>query len=437
MDKKAIGWLYGQIPDLISKNIINEDTAEKLKKHYGALDPDSTKPLILTLFGVLGAIFIGLGIILMIGYNWEEFSRPVKTGLSFLPLILGQAICIFVILKKYSSTGWREASAIFLMAGVSASISLISQTYNTAGDFSDFLIVWMLLSMPMIYIMRSSVVAFFYLVGLTFWSSMTSLPSSFLFWPFAALLIPEIINAFKENPYSNRSLFLSWAMPICLGINLLITLDYLDTGLWVIIFSSYFSLLYLTGQLWFGNPYSFFLKPFQVMGMAGVISLAVAFTYRDPWRDSVISNTTNLHSNLPAEIMAIGLPIIILYLMTKFIKNDGKYELMIGSSTLLVIICYFISNFQVGDNPAFINQLIFNIYLLTVGIVTIITGNKNNRMSTVNGGMLIIALIIMLRFFDIDLSFLTRGIVFILIGFAFFISNYMMARKKPEVKDER
>ncbi|RYE31115.1 MAG: DUF2157 domain-containing protein, partial [Sphingobacteriales bacterium] len=89
--------------------IITEETGQNLTKYYGPVEPEDRMQTILTIFGVLGAVFVGLGIISMIAYNWSDLPRIVKTILSFAPLLIGQAICLFVILKKYHSVAWKEA----------------------------------------------------------------------------------------------------------------------------------------------------------------------------------------------------------------------------------------------------------------------------------------------------------------------------------------
>ena len=45
-------------------------------------------------------------------------------------------------------------------------------------------------------------------------------------------------------------------------------------------------------------------------------------------------------------------------------------------------------------------------------------------------GLILILAIISIWFFDIDISFLARGILFICLGAAFLIFNYVFSRKK-------
>ena len=142
------------LQNLVEADIITEDIADDIRKFYqNKSSPPSNRLFIV--FGILGAILVGLGIILIIAHNWNELSRFTKTCFAFLPLLIGQILCGYTLLKKRDSIAWREGSSVFLFFSVGASISLVSQIYNIPGDLSSFLLTWMLVCLPIVYIMRS------------------------------------------------------------------------------------------------------------------------------------------------------------------------------------------------------------------------------------------------------------------------------------------
>jgi uncharacterized membrane protein len=51
-----------------------------------------------------------------------------------------------------------------------ACIALVSQIYNLGGEWPDFLFWWFLLSLPLVWVMRSTSVAIFYLIAIAEWS---------------------------------------------------------------------------------------------------------------------------------------------------------------------------------------------------------------------------------------------------------------------------
>ena len=63
-----------ELPELIDKKVISEETAEAISRYYQ--DRQSASPNRLnTAFGILGAALVGLGIILIIAHNWDELRR--------------------------------------------------------------------------------------------------------------------------------------------------------------------------------------------------------------------------------------------------------------------------------------------------------------------------------------------------------------------------
>jgi hypothetical protein len=71
-----------------------------------------------------------------------------------------------------------------------------------------------------------------------------------------------------------------------------------------------------------------------------------------------------------------------------------------------------------------------NLILLTIGIITIKEGTTKDHLGILNFGLLIITILVICRFFDTDISFVTRGILFILVGFGFFATNYYMIKRR-------
>ena len=63
-----------------------------------------------------------------------------------------------------------------------------------------------------------------------------------------------------------------------------------------------------------------------------------------------------------------------------------------------------------------------------------IVGLRSERLSIVNIGMGILALLIITRFFDSELSFVARGLAFIAVGCAFLITNIVLTRRKGAVR---
>jgi hypothetical protein len=65
-----------------------------------------------------------------------------------------------------------------------------------------------------------------------------------------------------------------------------------------------------------------------------------------------------------------------------------------------------------------------------MGILTIREGAKLNHFGILNYGLLIITALVICRFFDTNISFVFRGLLFVGVGTGFFLANYSMMKKK-------
>jgi hypothetical protein len=73
--------------------------------------------------------------------------------------------------------------------------------------------------------------------------------------------------------------------------------------------------------------------------------------------------------------------------------------------------------------------LAFNVWLLAVGVLTLIEGIRSQELGMSNRGLFALAALILSRFFDTDLSFLARGLVFVAFGTACFLLNLWLMRR--------
>ena len=216
-NQKAIKWLYEQLPSLVEKGVIEPATSEKIKQHFGEIDQKPDYNIAFLVAGTIGALLIGGGIILIFAYNWENLSRTWRTIFSFLPLLFAQAIYTYVYFKKRDANSWVEASSGFLMLMLASSIALISQTYHIAGSTESFLFIWMLLSIPLLYLMNSSLAAMIYLVGIASWAINVRGSESVYYWLFLMAFLPHfVINVSSEKP-TVRANLLGWSLVLTLA----------------------------------------------------------------------------------------------------------------------------------------------------------------------------------------------------------------------------
>lgn len=436
MSRRNIKWLHGELPKLVSRGVLAPGDAQKLKSYYGEWDESGATKMALAVFGVLGAILISAGIILLLAKNWEELTRPMRTVIALIPLVTGQLLSAFALIKRNGSTAWREGTASFLSISIGAAISLVGQTYNLSGDNQSFVLLWMLLIVPLVYLMDVTVPGLFYMAGITAWAGIAQQEGShaLLFWVLLGLLVPYVIIKFKRNPFANHSVFLGWSLAVTLCIAIGITLEKVLPGLWIIVYSSYFSVLYLGGSLWYRDAPALWQSPFRTVGAAGILVMSYMFTYEWPWNGigwNQYRHKAGYHEWVGYfdYIIAACFVAAALYLIYKNIRKNRGIPTVFGFSYIIAIVSYIAAS-ALDEGIALV---LFNLYLLILGIWIVVEGVKKCQLGTTNGGMLIIALLAVLRFFDSDLGFAQRGIAFILVGIGFLVMNVLIIKRRKGV----
>jgi len=433
MRKSHIRWLYSQLDDWVTKGVLSEDGVARLRDKYGPADKMSGRSVALTICSILGGILIGGGVLLVLGHNWSGLSRPIRTVLSLAPMVVGQAGLLWCRMSGRTSVAWREGVTAYLALTVGAAIALVGQTYHLPGDMAAFLLTWALLVLPLVYLVEASLPALFYMALILGWAGHVQSHAGhvLLFWPLAGLVGPHIWLVGKKAPYSNRSSALGWVACIALSIGAGISLEKSVPGLWVIIYASLFACMYLVGSYWSRHGESAWQRPWQGFGAVGIACLTMILTFEDVWRDvgwNYYHYGARYHraAEWVDYVLALGLPCIATILLVMVVRRKQICRILYALLPILAVAGFCVCSVFDEEWPA---MLAFNAYALVLGIGTIVMGIRESRVGPVNGGMLILATVIVLRFFDGDLGFLARGIVFIALGVGFLVTNLVLAKR--------
>lgn len=422
--------ILSALPELIQAGILNEETANRIRAHYDQQSDTPSQNRLLIAFGVLGAILVGLGIILIVAHNWDDLSRSTKTILSFLPLLVGQFACGYTLLKQSDSVAWREGASAFLFFTVGASIALISQVYNIPGNLTGFLLTWMLLCLPLVYLMRSSIVSLLYLAGITYFAGEAGywgrpVTESRMYWVLLLLMLPHYYQLIRHTPRSNFTTFHNWLVPLSV-ISVLGTLSVGHEG-WM--FPAYFSLFgafYLLGSMPFFTRQKLRNNGYLVTGSLGMISIFLMLSFSWFWEDWA-SNEHTIELITSHEILAIViLTLAAAGLLLLQIRDKPLKEWNPISFSFIVFLIVFL----IGMSAPTLAQVLTNLVVFTFAILTIRRGAISNHLGILNYGLLIITALVICRFFDTDMSFVLRGILFVVVGTGFFLTNYWMIKRR-------
>jgi len=429
VNKKAVEWLYEQLPELVDKGIIPTASADLIRNHYGSVDKNLGGRTILAMFGIIGVLLVGLGLILILAHNWDQLSRMTRTLIAIGMLLVAQSLVGVTIWFKKDNMVWAESSTTFLMIIIGASIALIGQTYHLTENFSDFLLTWMLLSVPLVYLLGVTTPVLLYLVGVTAWvvsGDFGGMGKQFI-WVLLALVGPYYWKLVKINPYANPPVIISWVLTLCFYVSFGVAFSANLEHLHMLIYAALFASTYFIGVLWFDGPVKAWQKPFKAIGLTGCMGLSFLLTLKDVWR----SIGREFYSIGSLEyLLAFSLLAVVVVLGIKVINKKTGNHLLFGGIPVVTVVGFLLLYF---DGSGINATVLCNSYLLLLSVTIILRSIRAGSLGTLNMGMLMIATLIIMRFFDISFSFVARGLVFVVLGSCFLAANWVMVRRKKEV----
>lgn len=421
--------LLKALPELMAAGVITEDTATRISTYYEQQNSSSGNRLFIV-FGILGALLVGTGIILIIAHNWDTIPVSLKLILGFLPLVLAQAATAYILFRGIKNKGWREATGVLLFFAIATSISIVSQVYHIEGALEDFLFTWMCLALPVVYVLSSGTTAILYLVGITWYGFQAGYVTSLgldavpMYWVLLLLILPFYYFSFLGPPVKNNFyVLITWTLVISLSVCLPVL--YSGGGRFFMIAElAMYSTFVTMGESNLFRTSRVMSNGFLVAGSVGVIVVMLIASFLDFWIPAYAAAESTAE---PTAIIAIGITVAIAVIAAFLqIRSRGLNALNAKSFAFLFYIVVYI----IGMQSPGLAILLINVGILALAIFTIRSGIQKDHLGILNYGLSIITALIICRFFDTDLSFILRGLLFIGVGIGFFYANYRIVKQR-------
>jgi hypothetical protein len=418
-----------ELQELVKANVISQQTADDIHAFYQSKKTENNSfPIILS---ILGSILVALGIILVIAHNWDQFGRGIKTAFAFLPLILSQALCFFVLLRKKQNIGWKESAATLLFFSVGACISLVSQIYHISGTLSQFLLTWMFLAIPLVYFFSSFVVTLLYIGGITWYACVEGYGygNHVPYWYFILLLLlaPAYIRVLKSKPSGNAMRFFNWFLALSFAISFGTLAK--SSGDYHVLFAGYlglFCLYYLIGTLIVQQTSTVLGNSFFSVGLTGILFILITWSFDWLWESPPYDNPWLVTFSRPLPYITAIIFLLIGYLLFKRFKEVGA-----EAADPVPFSAYFfalaVTSFYYFPTAG---VLVVNFWVLSLALYYIRKGSIRSHLGILNFGLLIVTVLAVFRFFDDSIPFIWRGMIFLLTGIGIFAANLIIIKRK-------
>lgn len=414
-DPSKAEWLADEIPELLKREIIDENTARKLAEYYGApsnsMRVRSRIPLLLS---VLGALLISGGVILLFAYNWDELHRAVKVSLAFMPFICA-SLCGVYAITAGKDVRWLEASALFAAASIAVLIALISQIYHINGLLSDFLKLLLALSLPLIYIFRSNALAAVYSLGLFGLVGGPSAENALNLAYLAGVLPFMGAKLFCEGE-SRSAVWTRYSVLISMAA----FVPMLGPGAWRMSLVSVAVLLFTAGLAYREAGVTADRNPWLAAGWLLFTAVWLASANSKWFLD--FSRKTALEFSIESAVNHLWIIPLAAAVVLTFKKRSA-----IKLASLLLPALMLAAYSDIFQNFPFL--LAANALFAIFGALSLAVGIKKRDLAAVNGGIIQLIMLFMTLFFDENFGILKRALCFIAAGAALIALNIYLSRK--------
>jgi uncharacterized membrane protein len=362
------------------ERLIGARQATAILARYGLRPPAAVRAWrvgrLASIVAILGAILVGVGIILLIASNRQEFDLPrgLKVG-----LIMGTVVFLYAVgyVLRYELRFTAVGSAIIFLGTIfyGAAVFLVGQIYNVQPNEPRLFLYWFVGVIPLAYLARSS--AIFALSALV-----------------AAAGLGMQAAVWMEDGGSSQ----------VSAIRIL--------ALYGILGPLYYALAHVHAGL---PPLRDLHRPLQVIGLVttfaalcglGFTNLFDLFDLGDEPIPDLLDRLVLVYSLLASATVASF--VAALYLWRRSLASL-PYEAAAGLS--LLGLAFATAYLPIKEPEPYI--VLYNVLLLAALLGTVAVGVARDRETYVNIGLAFFAILVLIRYFDWASGLLDRSVVFL------------------------
>lgn len=405
-----------ELEELLAKGVIDNVTAENIRNYNNLKMKESRvnqDEFLIKIVGIIGALLFGLGIILILSYNWHNIPRFIKVFMSLTPLFMIQGVMIWRMIKEKENSMWNEINNIIMYCLFGAGLAMVSRIYHISGEADKYFLIWFVAMTPLIYFARSRFVCFFngiilflWYFNVDVWDKIEILKLAI----YSLAILPFMYKTIKEDKEitSSKIFYYSW-FGILLGM--------------ILFFIEIENMVYwLFGLLLIKSVKDYLVKdiPDYVnifgLGKFSIIVTVYLLTFRD------FADEFEIEKDIFKDIKLGILLIILIIINILFRKKLDKEKIFYYLASIIVM-------FGLFSIDAIAACILSNIIFVSIGAIETYKGVKNKKILRLNYGFLLLGVMIITRFFDAFDSILLRGSIFIVLGIIMIILNIVFSKR--------
>lgn len=421
-------WLSSEIDRWVADQIITPEQAARLHALYPA--PPTARPWGLIVFFGIGAVVVGLGVVLLFAYNWDAIPKAGKLAIVFASIIAAHGSGLLL----WRQRDWRRLLGEgFLLLGTmlfGAGLWLVAQIYHINEHFPTAFLIWGLGALGLAWALPSVGQALVATFMLTAWAS----AERFAFEAPVHAAVPLLLATVVPLAWRQRSALL--LAVVLSSLYLLMMLNVSDRGggsaAFLVAFSVSTGLLALRRlAVPHGLPRAMD-GVLRFFGLIGFLLCAFIIGFRDA-ADDVLELTVRpgRDSAAPAVylvgVFAFAVGTWILTALRARRRSIPKLELEEPIFPLALVLAHVLALTGATEWPGLV-AAVFNLVLLGIATAWIVRGCREGHVRAIILGSLVVAATVFSRYFDLFDSLAARGLAFVIFGVLLFVEGFYYRR---------
>lgn len=431
---KHVRWLKEEITHWQAEGLVDAAAAQRILARYPETAERGWGRIV---FSAIGAVLVGLGVILFFAYNWQDIPKAGKLALVFGALAAAHGAAMWFARPPEPNRALIEGLHALGTMLFGAGIWLVAQIYHIDEHYPNAFLVWSLGALALAWAMPSIVQALLALALISFWAG----TEVFQFRaPMHAAPLLVALGVLPLAWWRRSPALLFWTLAV------LFVVTAFAAG-WVQV-DALFSLLFIMGAAAFVAsvvaPTTGFADaeaPLHRIGLLVVIGVGFALSFRDLARE--LGRVDFSKPGLALYFAAAGAALVAAIAAAAVSFSRGglaqidayrRRQLALVGIGLAIVIALLFSS---GKTGGWAIALPFNAIVLGLAATLILEGSARLQPRLVSAGCVVFALVTVSRYTDLFSSLLARAAVFVALGAGLFFVGNFYARQRRRVQQAR
>jgi uncharacterized membrane protein len=428
-------WLRGEIRTWQTEGLISRDQAEVLQARYPVDRNGRSWGMII--FSCLGAVIIGLGVILLLAYNWDAIPKFAKLAIILGAVALTHLSGLWLKLGAERTRALGEGISLLGSMLFGAGIFLVAQIYHIDEHFPNAFLIWGLGALSMAVVMPSIPQAILAATLLTVWGGAERLAFDTPIWV-APACIALILGSLA---WRRRSRILLAVLIPAFLFSYGFSLPAGGDSSWLLFstFLSFSAVLIAFSQLaaYPGN----FSGAAPIFGFYGWVSFWVMLylmSFPKIARDLFYWHGESLH--WPSFVFGL-IPLslaLVTWIGLAYWKTKGRIRSEEGDpgwEVYLVPLTVILGMVDLTASHAVEGWVIagpFNLVFIGMVASMMARGCREGLLKPTVIGSVLLVLLVVARYFDLFESQLIRGSVFLAVGLVLLVEGFLYSRSRRQ-----